>query len=232
MLAGNVSRLLLDGFSIILIDLLLAGDNALVIAMAVRALPQRQRRLAITFGAGAAVALRIVLTIAAARLLGIEFIKLLGGAFIIWIAVKVLADAASEPDSEPPRGQLLKAIWFIVVADITMSVDNVLAVAGAARGSAPLIVFGLCVSIPFVVFSSNLIATLLDRYPAVVYLGSAILGKVGAEMMLTDPYVGKTMHPSEALIYGAEVLAIIGILAAGKFLSERTRIAESDGPRP
>src|SRR6202034_4482337 len=98
--AGNVSRLLIDGFSIILIDLLLAGDNALVIAMAVRALPQRQRKLAITFGGGAAVALRVVITIAAARLLGIQFIKLLGGAFIIWIAVKVLADAASEPTAE------------------------------------------------------------------------------------------------------------------------------------
>jgi YjbE family integral membrane protein len=229
--AGTVSRLLIDGFSIILIDLLLAGDNALVIAMAVRALPQRQRRLAITLGAAAAVGLRVIITVAAARLLGIEFIKLLGGAFIIWIAVKVLADASAEPAAEPPRGQLLKAIWFIVVADITMSIDNVLAVAGAARGSVPLIVFGLCVSIPFVVFSSNLIATLMDRYPAVVYLGSAILGKVGSEMMLTDPYVVKTIHPTEALIYGAEVLAIIGILAAGRFLSERTRTAESDGPR-
>ena len=228
---GTVSRLLLDGFSIILIDLLLAGDNALVIAMAVRALPQRQRRLAIAFGAAAAVVLRVVITILAARLLGIEFIKLLGGAFIIWIAVKVLTDASSEPAGEPPRGQLLKAIWFIVVADITMSIDNVLAVAGAARGNAPLIIFGLCVSIPFVVFSSNLIATLMDRYPAVVYLGAAVLGKVGAEMMLTDPFIVKTMHPPARLTYVAEGLAIAGILAAGKFLSERTRTAESDSPR-
>jgi YjbE family integral membrane protein len=223
--AGTVSRLLLDGFSIILIDLLLAGDNALVIAMAVRALPQRQRRLAIAFGAGAAVVLRVVLTILAARLLGIEFIKLMGGAFIIWIAVKVLADASSEPAAEPPRGQLLRAVWFIVVADITMSLDNVLAVAGAARGSVPLIIFGLAVSIPFVVFSSNLIATLMDRYPTVVYLGSAVLGKVGAEMMLTDPFVVKTLHPPEWLTYVAEGVAIAGILAVGKFLSERARTA-------
>jgi YjbE family integral membrane protein len=219
---GTVSRLLIDGFSIILIDLLLAGDNALVIALAVRNLPQRQRRLAIIFGAGAAVGLRVVITIAAARLLGIEFVKLLGGAFIIWIAIKVLADTSSEPGSEPPRGQLIKAIWFIVVADITMSLDNVLAVAGAARGSVPLIVFGLCVSIPFVVFSSNLIATLMDRYPTVVYLGSAVLGKVGAEMMLTDPFVVRAVHPPAAFTYVAEALAIAGILSAGKFLSERT----------
>ena len=223
--AGTVSRLLLDGFSIILIDLLLAGDNALVIAMAVRALPQKQRRLAITFGAAAAVALRVVITIAAARLLGIEFIKLLGGAFIIWIAVKVLTDASSESAAEPPRGQLLKAIWFIVVADITMSLDNVLAVAGAARGSLPLIIFGLGVSIPFVVFSSNLIATLMDRYPAVVYLGAAVLGKVGAEMMLTDPFIVRTLHPPAGLTYVAEGLAIAGVLAAGRFLCERKRKA-------
>jgi predicted tellurium resistance membrane protein TerC len=183
--AGSVPRLLVDGFSIILIDLLLGGDNALVIAMAVRALPPRQRRLATTFGAAAAVALRVVLTIAAAR--------------------------------------LLKAIWFIVVADITMSIDNVLAVAGAARGDVPLIVFGLCLSIPFVVFSSNLIATLMDRYPGVVYLGAAVLGKVGAEMICTDPFVIRTMHPPAGFTYGIEGLAIAGILGAGKFLSERTR---------
>jgi len=223
--AGTVSRLLIDGSSIILIDLLLAGDNALVIAMAVRALPQRQRRLASIFGAAAAVALRVVLTVAAARLLGIEFIKLLGGAFIIWLAVKVLADASSEAAAAPPRSKLLKAIWFIVVADITMSTDNVLAVAGAARGDIPLIVFGLCVSIPFVVFSSNLIATLMDRYPLIVYLGAAVLGRVGGEMMLTDPFVVKTMHPPAGFTYGVEALAIFGILAAGKLLSERTRRA-------
>jgi YjbE family integral membrane protein len=225
--AGTVSRLLIDGSSIVLIDLLLAGDNALVIAMAVRALPQRQRRLASTFGAAAAVVLRVVLTIAAARLLGIEFIKLLGGAFVLWLAVKVLADASSETAVAPSRGRLLKAVWFIVIADITMSTDNVLAVAGAARGDLPMIVFGLCVSIPFVVFSSNLIATLMDRYPVILYLGAAILGRVGAEMMLTDPFVLKTLHPAAGFTYGIEGMAIFGILAAGRFFSERTRKART-----
>jgi YjbE family integral membrane protein len=200
-----------------------------VIAMAVRALPEKQRRLAILFGAGAAVALRVGITIVAARLLGIEFIKLLGGAFILWIAVKVLADASAEPAVEPPRGQLLKAIWFIVVADITMSIDNVLAVAGAARGSVPLIIFGLGVSIPFVVFSSNLIATLMDRYSVVVYLGSAILGKVGAEMMVTDPFVLRTLHPPAGLTYVAEGLAIAAVLATGRYLCQRTRKLRAAG---
>ncbi len=221
--AGAVSRLLIDGFSIILIDLLLAGDNALVIAMAVRVLPQRQRRIASILGAVAAVVLRTAITIVAARLLGVEFIKLLGGAFILWLAVKVLCDASAPPEAASAPGRFLKAIWFIVVADITMSVDNVLAVAGAARGSAPLIIFGLAVSIPLVVLSSNLIASLMDRYPAVIYLGAALLGKVGAEMIFTDPFVIRTLHPSAGLTYAVEALAVVGIPLAGKVLSDRTR---------
>jgi predicted tellurium resistance membrane protein TerC len=108
-----------------------------------------------------------------------------------------------------------------------MSLDNVLAVAGAARGNVPLIIFGLCVSIPFVVFSSNLIATLMDRYPAVVYLGAAVLGKVGAEMMLTDPFILRTMHPPAGFTYIAEGLAIAGVLAAGRFWCERKRPARN-----
>jgi YjbE family integral membrane protein len=222
---GTVPRILIDYLSIILIDLLLAGDNALVIAMAVRVLPERQRRIAITFGAVTAVAIRGAITIVAAKLLGVEFIKLVGGIFVIWIAVRVLADASSPPAKVPARGHFLKAIWFIAFADITMSIDNVLAVAGAARGNVPLIIFGLCVSIPFVVFSSNLIAVLMDRYPVILYLGAAVLGKVGGEMVATDPYVMRMLHPSVMLTYATEGLAIAGILIAGRFLSARSRNA-------
>jgi YjbE family integral membrane protein len=220
--SGPAAHLLLDCLSIVVIDLLLAGDNALVIALAVRSLPRRERRIGIVFGAAGAVALRIVITIAAARLLGIEFIKLAGGAFVIWIAVKVLADAGSPPEASAAPGHLLRAIWFIVVADITMSADNVLAIAGASRGSVPLIVFGLCLSIPFVMFSSNLIAVLMDRYPWTMYLGAAILGKVGGEMMVTDPFIERTLHPSKTLLYAAEAVAMIGILVAGR-MSRRTQ---------
>ena len=211
--------LLADYFTIILIDILLAGDNALVIALTVRVLSKPQRRIAITFGAAAAVVLRVIITIAAARLLSIEFLKLLGGAFVIWIAVKVLTDVSSPPPEAPTRGQFLQVIWLIVVADITMSIDNVLAVAGAAKGSTPLIIFGLGVSIPFVVFSSNLLAILMDRYPAILYLGAAILGRVGGEMMATDPFVTRTLQPSAALIYIVQGFAIVGILVAGRLLS-------------
>ncbi len=221
---GSVSRLLVDSLTIVVIDLLLAGDNALVIAMAVRSLPKSQRRIATALGAAAAVALRIVITIAAARLLGIEFIKLAGGAFVIWLAVKVLADASVPPAVEAAHS-FLRAIWFIVFADITMSIDNVLAVAGAARGSIPLIVFGLCVSIPFVVFSSNLIAVLMDRYPVTLYAGAAILGKVGAEMVITDPFISRTLHPAPYLTYVAEAAAVAAILIAGKFVGRTPRSA-------
>lgn len=206
------------GFSIVLIDLVLAGDNALVIAMAVRGLPQKQRSIAIGWGAAAAVILRIGITIVAMRLLSIEFLQLIGGALVLWIAVKVLADADSHPDAEPVRGSLLKAIWLIVFADITMSIDNILAVAGAARGSLPLIIFGLCVSIPFVVFASNLIARLMDRYSVIVYLGVCILGYVGAEMMMTDHFVARTLQPSQSLIWLAEAIAIVAIVVLGKLI--------------
>jgi YjbE family integral membrane protein len=222
---ASFPRFLIDCLSIVLIDLLLAGDNALVIALAVRTLPPRQRRIGIVFGAGAAIALRVVITVVAAEVLGIEWIKLLGGAFVIWIAVRVLMDAASPPAESTAPGHFLRAIWFIVVADITMSADNVLAVAGASRGSAPLIVLGLGLSIPFVMVSSNLIVRLMDRYPWSLYLGAAILGKVGGEMMITDPFVQRTLHLSTIWLYAGEAAATIGILVAGRILSEPKREA-------
>ena len=217
---ASVLHFLLGCFSIIWIDLLLAGDNALVIALALRSLPARQRRIGSVIGAAAAVALRIVITVAAVQLLNVAFIQLIGGALVIWIAVKVLIDAGSPPPAAAAPGHFLRAIWFIVVADITMSTDNVLAVAGASRGSVPLIVLGLSLSIPFVIFSSNLIVVLMDRYPWILYLGAAILGKVGGEMMVSDAFVVRTLHPSAAELYAAEAVAIIGILVAGKILSQ------------
>ncbi|HEY4089552.1 MAG TPA: TerC family protein [Bryobacteraceae bacterium] len=215
------SSVIVRGLSIVLIDLLLAGDNALVLAMAVRGLPARQRRAAIWAGAGAAVILRILVTIVAARLLDVEFLKLVGGALVIWIAVKVLADSGAHEKDIPARGRLVQAIWMIVFADITMSVDNVLAIAGAAAGHVGLIVFGLAVSIPLVVFSSNLLAKLMDRYSFIMYIGSAILGRVGGEMMMTDPWVAKTFHPSHPLIWAVEGVLVVAVVVVGRYLSRR-----------
>ena len=218
----HIPRFVVDCLSIILIDLLLAGDNALVIAMAVRPLSKRERRIGIVLGAAAAVILRVAITIVAAKLLNVEFIKLVGGGLVVWIAVKVIADASSPaPETAAPH-HFLQAIWFIVVADITMSTDNVLAIAGASHGNVPLIIFGLALSIPFVVFSSNLIAILMDRYPFTVYLGAAILGRVGGEMMITDPFVVAMLHPSKYVEYAVQVAAIVLILVLGRFLSRHS----------
>ena len=208
-------HILLSIFSIVLIDLMLAGDNALVIAMAVRGLPKPQRRKATLWGAGAAVGLRVGLTFVAALLLEKEYVQLIGGALILWIAVKVLRDASNPPDSDPSPHRLTQAIWYIVVADITMSTDNILAIAGASKGSFGLILFGLAVSIPFVVISSNLLADLMERFPWLVYLGAAILGQISGRMMLTDSFVIRTLQPSETLVYGVESGFAIALFAAG-----------------
>jgi len=209
---------LLNGLSIILIDLLLAGDNALVIAMAVRSLPKRERRTGITAGAAFAVVLRIALTAVAAQLLTIEYLQIAGGLFVIWIALKVLVDASDPPDAAPAPKRFWQAVWYIVLADLTMSADNILAIAGASKGSVELIIFGLCVSIPFVVFSSNLLADLMDRYPWTIYLGAAILGKVGGEMILTDRYVVRTLHPADTIRYVVEGVLAAGLVVGGKLI--------------
>jgi YjbE family integral membrane protein len=213
---------LLSAFSIVLIDLLLAGDNALVIAMAVRSLPPRERRIGIVGGAAVAVVLRIGLTVVAARLLEIDYVKLAGGLLILWIAYKVLVDASAEPDSVPAPHRFWQAIWYIVVADLTMSTDNILAIAAASHGNFWLITFGLALSIPFVVMSSNLLSKLMDRYPATIYLGAGLLGKVGGEMVMTDGFIKRTLAPSDAVLYGVEaVLAIFFALLGWRMCSRK-----------
>ncbi|HEY2019473.1 MAG TPA: TerC family protein [Bryobacteraceae bacterium] len=214
---------LLSGLSIVLIDLLLAGDNALVIAMAVRSLTPRERRIGIAGGAAAAVVLRIVLTYFAARLLTFEYVQIVGGLLILWIALKVLVDASEPPDSTAAPKRFYQAIWYIVVADVTMSTDNILAIAGASKGHLGLIVFGLCLSIPFVVFSSNLLANLMDRYPWTIYLGAGILGQVGGSMILTDPLIARTLHPDDTWRYLIEGVLVVSIVVSGKLICDRRK---------
>jgi YjbE family integral membrane protein len=201
--------------NIVIIDLILAGDNAVVIAMAVRSLPRRQRRWGILLGAGAAVALRVILTFFVAQLLEISFIKLAGGVLIAWIAVKLFLEGAPEQADREAR-TLWQAMQLIVVADITMSTDNVLAVAGASHGNPFLLLFGLALSIPFVVFTSNLLSMLMDRYPIIIYLGAAVLGRVAAEMIFTDPAVVRWLHPPLWFTYAMEVVGAVGVIVVGK----------------
>ena len=198
--------------SIVLIDIVLAGDNAVVIALAVRTLPPKQRLLGILLGSGVAVVLRVGLTFIAAQLLAMNYIKLIGGGLILWIAVKLLLDNTGDKTQGQAAGGIGQAIWLILVADITMSIDNVLAVAGASKGNFPLLLFGLGLSIPLVVFTSNLLAKLMDRYSAIIYVGAAILGKVGGEMIMTDRLVEEVFHPARWLTHAVEGLLALGVI--------------------
>jgi YjbE family integral membrane protein len=191
-------------FNIVWIDIVLAGDNAVVIALAVRGLPPRQRLMGIILGAGAAVVLRVGLTFVATQLLTVKFVQLVGGLLIIWIAFKLLKQNEGHAgEGKNSASGLWQAVWMILIADITMSIDNVLAVAGAARGHFGLLLFGLALSIPLVVFASNIISNLMARYQIVVFLGAAILGKVGGEMIMTDVVVASRVLPWWANVTGA-----------------------------
>jgi YjbE family integral membrane protein len=218
-----LSHLLTGVFSIVFIDLLLAGDNALVIAMAVRSLAPRERRIGTICGAGVAVVLRVALTFVAAKLLDIQFLKLAGGVLVLWIAAKVMVDASGPPDAVPVPNKLAQAIWFIVVADLTMSTDNIIAIAAASNGHLQLIVFGLCLSIPFVVLSANLLASLMDRYPLIIYLGAGILGRVGADMVLADGFMVRSLHPSNTVRYIVEGVIAAALMIGGKIYCDRRR---------
>jgi len=211
----------LDVLKIVLIDLTLAGDNALVIALAVRSLPDRQRRIGSALGAIVAVVLRAAITFAAVKLLDVPYIKLAGGVFVLYIAVKVFIDAEEPEHAVAAPGHIWRAVWYIVFADITMSTDNVLSIAGAAHGSLFLILFGLAVSVPFVVLSSNLWIAMMNRFPWTLYLGSAILGQVGADMILKDDFVARTLHLSQPAIYAAEAAAVVVVLAVSRLLCKR-----------
>ena len=206
---------------IVVIDVVLAGDNAVVIAMVVRALPARQRLWGLVLGAGFAVLLRGALTAVAARLLYMNYIKLAGGVLILWIAVKLLLE--EEPDEAGGRraGTLWQAVWLIMVADVSMSLDNVLAVAGASKNHLGLMLFGLGLSIPLVMFTSNLLARLMDRYWIIIYIGAAILGKVGGEMIMTDRLTTALLSPPAWLIAVVEAALAAGVIALALVLRKR-----------
>lgn len=216
------TQFLLDILAIVLIDLLLAGDNAVVIALAVKSLPERERRIGITAGAAFAVVLRIGLTFFAAQLLQIQFVKLIGGLLILWIAVKLLVQDAEDEEGGKEATTLWQAMLYIVIADITMSTDNILAIAGTSKGNVGLLIFGLGLSIPFVVFTSNLLSRIMDRFPIIVWIGAAILGRVGGEMIMTDPWVHTTFHPAKWLEYAVQVALTVGVVAMGKLLIGRS----------
>jgi YjbE family integral membrane protein len=206
-----------SGFlSIVLIDLILAGDNAVVIALAVRNLAPKQRQRGIILGAGAAVLLRVILTFVASQLLTIQFVKFAGGALITWIAVKLFIEGCPDEECRKEPKTMLQAMVTIMIADLVMSTDNILAVAGASKGNLFLLLFGLGLSIPFVVCTSTLLSKLMDRFPVIIYIGAAVLGKVAGEMMITDPWIHKLLEPSKTVEYIVMAVFAAGVVIVGK----------------
>ena len=209
-----------DLLNIIIINLILSGDNAILLAMAVRWLPPDLRKKGFVFGAGAAVALRIVLTLIIAQVLAIPCIKLAGGIVLLWIAVKLFVQGFPGGE-EKEAATLLQAIRIMLIADLTMSLDNVIAVAGVSQGNILLLLLGLGTSIPFVIFTSGLLSMLMDRYPIIIYIGAAILGRLGAEMMVTDPVLTPYISLPAFARYGFEALCAAGVILAGRISLKR-----------
>ncbi|MDH2915596.1 MAG: TerC family protein [Gallionella sp.] len=212
-----------DVFKIIMIDLLLSGDNAVVIALACRNLPEAQRRKGIMYGVGGAIGLRIVLTFFAVSLLSLPYLKLVGAFLLIWIGVKLILpeDEGHGEGNIKAETQLLGAVKTIIIADFVMSLDNVLGVAAAAKGNVALLVFGLLISIPLIAWSSQLVLKLIDRFPVIIFVGGALLGYVAGEMLVSEallkPLV-EAQHLLHWLIPGACALLVLVI---GKWLAMR-----------
>lgn len=207
--------------SIAVVDLTLSGDNAVVIAAAAKSLPLSERRRALVAGAACAVVALVAAAFFATRLLHVKFLQLIGGVAILWIAVGLFREEAPLKSSAGKISGFWKAMWFIVVADLTMSTDNILAIAAIAQGNLYLILFGLGMSIPIVVFSSGVLAKLMDNYPVIVYIGAALLGRVAGQMIMTDAFTVQLLDPSAALKYSVEAVGAFGVLAVGFWLKRR-----------
>jgi YjbE family integral membrane protein len=219
--------------AIILIDLVLAGDNAIVIALAARNLPPHLQKKAIVWGTVGAIVVRSAMTVGVVWLLKIPGLMLIGGLGLLWIAYKLLADQGSKEHDGPVASTFWGAMKTIVVADALMGIDNVLGVAGAAHGSFDLVVIGLLVSIPIVVFGSTMVLKLVERFPAIINIGAAVLAFTAAKMIvseqLLDPiYGGPGAQPSAATLHTAATwityaVAVAGVLGAGWWATRRNR---------
>jgi len=221
---------------IIWIDLLLSGDNAVVIALACRSLPPNQRKTGILLGAGAAVGLRILFALIITYLLAVPYLRVIGGLLLFWIAVKLIIGEGEEHHDIEASDNLWRAVRTIAIADAVMSLDNVVAIAAAARGHPELFIFGLLLTIPLIIAGSTLITSLIQRFPIFVWAGAALLGYIAAEMVVTDPAVlgyfagdpslvvpdagaPTGLAPSGPLHYGAAVVGALFVVVAGFLLA-------------
>lgn len=215
---------------IVWIDILLSGDNAVVIALAVRNLPEEQRRMGILLGTGAAIALRIIFAIAITYLLQVPLLKLVGGLLLFWVAVKMLSGDEGHAEIKGSNS-LAEAVKTIAIADGVMSLDNVLAVSAAAHGNIWLFVFGIVLSIPLIIFGSSMILNLLTRFPVLVWAGAGLLGWIAGDMISNDPWILKQTGPQSGLTqYLADAVGALFVLALGFFIKWRKEKLEHGAP--
>jgi YjbE family integral membrane protein len=215
---------------IIWINIILSGDNAVVIALAARSLPPEQQRKAIMFGSGAAVVLRIVLTVVAAKLLALSYLQIIGGVLLLWIGAQLLADDEEGEGEAKEQGNLMAAIRTILIADLVMSLDNVIAVAAAAKGDETLLIIGLAISIPLVVFGSTLMIKLMERYPVIILLGAALIGWVGGETIASDVALQAFASENHWFHTACAAAGAVIVIAWGKFSERHKDEEESETP--
>lgn len=213
--------------SIILANVVLSGDNAVVIALAARSLPPHQQKKAIFWGSGAAIVMRIVLTLIAVEMLKWPWLKVIGAVLLVYIGVSLLLEDDGDGEGGHEAGGMMAAIRTILVADLVMSLDNVLAVAAAAKGDTLLLVVGLAVSIPLIIFGSTLLLKVMERFPIIITLGAALLGFLAGEMLLTDPAVtARFGELSHEVVNGAGAVGAVLVVGLGLWLQRRSRQRE------
>ena len=215
-----------DVLKIIIIDLLLSGDNAVVIALACRNLPEAQRKKGILFGVGGAIGLRVVLTFFAVSLLSLPYLKLVGALLLLWIGIKlILPEEEHSKSNIKADTRLLGAVKTIIIADFVMSLDNVLGVAAVAKGNVGLLVFGLLISIPLIAWSSQLVLKLIDRFPFIIYAGGALLGYVAGEMLAGEALFASLVESRHYLHWLMPALCAMLVLGIGGWLAMRKAVA-------
>jgi YjbE family integral membrane protein len=218
----------LAALEIIVINILLSGDNAVVIALACRNLPPHQRRWGVFWGAVGAIVLRIILTFFAVSLLKLSYLKIIGGLLLVWIGIKLIAEEDSEEGHDVQASdKMLNAIRTVVIADLVMSIDNVLGVAAAAKGSLLLLIFGLVVSVPLVIGGAQLIMRLIERFPVLIVAGGGLLGYVAGELIVEDSAIVDWVHAhAHWLSWAAPVIGIAAVVAPAKWLQRRSAGAQ------
>ena len=215
-------------FAIVLIDLVLAGDNAIVIALAARNLPRQLQRKAIVWGTVGAIVARSAMTAGVVWLLTVPGLMLVGGLGLVWIAYRLLADRGNEDGHGPVASTFWGAMKTIVVADALMGIDNVLGVAGAAHGSFDLVIVGLLISVPIVVFGSTMVLKLVERFPMIIQAGAAVLAFTAAKMVVGEPLLDEVFDYSAAR-WAIYITAVAGVLAAGWWATRRRAGGDGDG---